>query len=176
MYKAYRKHNGALSDREVAEGLADLFVDYMQGTKDARQIGNQGWIKTTLKKFATRAHMIMKYHGDYSTIAKMFEGTRTGKYKDNKIQKSVIDRYNEKLGGSLHYEINGRNFNTIATASDKEHMARALAYIIVNSTKNSMEIYDAVNNSTELPIKYISMKVINNLCGEPGAVKPILNG
>jgi len=55
-------------------------------------------------------------------------------------------------------------------------MARALAYIIVNSTKNSMEIYDAVNNSTELPIKYISMKVINNLCGEPGTVKPILNG
>ena len=29
MYKAYRKHNGALSDRDVAEGLADLFVDYM---------------------------------------------------------------------------------------------------------------------------------------------------
>ena len=176
MYKAYRKHNGALSDREVAEGLADLFVDYMQGTKDARQIGKQGWIKTTFKKFATRACMIMKYRGDYSTIAKMFEGTRSGKYRNNKIQKSVIDRYNEKLGGNLHYEINGRNFNSIATASDKEHMARALAYIIVNSTKNSMEIYDAVNNSTELPIKYISMKVINNLCGEPGTVKPILNG
>lgn len=176
MYKAYRKHNGALSDRDVAEGLADLFVDYMQGTKDARQIGKQGWIKTTLKKFATRACMIMKYRGDYSTIAKMFEGTRSGKYRNNKIQKSVIDRYNEKLGGNLHYEINGRNFNSIATASDKEHMARALAYIIVNSTKNSMEIYDAVNNSTELPIKYISMKVINNLCGEPGTVKPILNG
>lgn len=176
MYKAYRKHNGALSDREVAEGLADLFVDYMQGTKDARQIGKQGWIKTTLKKFATRACMIMKYRGDYSTIAKMFEGTRSGKYRNNKIQKSVIDRYNEKLGGNLHYEINGRNFNSIATASDKEHMARALAYIIVNSTKNSMEIYDAVNNSTELPIKYISMNVINNLCGEPGTVKPVLNG
>lgn len=176
MYKAYRKHNGALSDIEVAEGLADLFVDYMQGTKDARQIGKQGWIKTTLKKFATRACMIMKYRGDYSTIAKMFEGTRSGKYRNNKIQKSVIDRYNEKLVGNLHYEINGRNFNSIATASDKEHMARALAYIIVNSTKNSMEIYDAVNNSTELPIKYISMKVINNLCGEPGTVKPILNG
>lgn len=176
MYKAYRKHNGALSDRDVAEGLADLFVDYMQGTKDARQIGNQGWIKTTIKKFSTRAYMFMKYRGDYSTIAKMFESTRSGEYKNNKIQKSVIDRYNEKLGGNLHYEINGRNFNSIATASDKEHMARALAYIIVNSTKNSMEIYDAVNNFTELPIKYISMKVINNLCGEPGTVKPIFNG
>lgn len=166
MYKAYRKHNGALSDREVAEGLADLFVDYMQGTKDARQIGNQGWIKTTLKKFATRAHMIMKYHGDYSTIAKMFEGTRAGKYKNNKIQKSVIDRYNEKLGGNLHYEINGRNFNTIATASDKEHMARALAYIIVNSTKDSTQIYNAVNDDSFLPIKYISKSVIDSLTGE----------
>lgn len=166
MYKAYRKHNGTLSDREVAEGLADLFVDYMQGTKDARQIGNQGWIKTTLKKFASRACMIMKYRGDYSTIAKMFEGTRSGKYRNNKIQKSVIDRYNEKLGGNLHYEINGRNFNFIATASDKEHMARALAYIIVNSTKDSTQIYNAVNDDSFLPIKYISKSVIDSLTGE----------
>jgi len=29
--------------------------------------------------------MIMKYRGDYSTIAKMFEGTRSGKYRNNKI-------------------------------------------------------------------------------------------
>ena len=166
MYKAYRKHNGTLSDREVAEGLADLFVDYMQGTKDARQIGNQGWIKTTLKKFASRACMIMKYRGDYSTIAKMFEGTRSGKYRNNKIQKSIIDRYNEKLGGNLHYEINGRNFNSIATASDKEHMARALAYIIVNSTKDSTQIYNAVNDDSFLPIKYISKSVIDSLTGE----------
>lgn len=166
MYKAYRKHNGALSDREVAEGLADLFVDYMQGTKDARQIGKQGWIKTILKKFSTRAYMFMKYRGDYSNIAKMFEGTRSGKYRDNKIQKSVIDRYNEKLGGSLHYEINGRNFNSIATASDKEHMARALAYIIVNSTKDSTQIYNAVNDDSFLPIKYISKRVIDSLTGE----------
>jgi len=36
MYDAYVKHNGALTEREVAEGLADLFTDYMMGTKDAR--------------------------------------------------------------------------------------------------------------------------------------------
>ncbi len=175
MYDAYVKHNGALTEREVAEGLADLFTDYMMGTKDARQIGKQGWIKTTLKKFATRLCMMLKYRGDYSTIAKMFEMTRSGSLKDNKAMKSAIDRYQQKFGGNLHYEINGKQFNTIATASDKEHMARALAYIIVNSAKDASAIYDAVNQSSELPIKYIPIKVINYLSGEPGYTKPILN-
>ena len=55
-------------------------------------------------------------------------------------------------------------------------MARALGYIIVKSAKDATDIYDAVHNSSELPIKYIPMKVINNLIGEPGSVKPILNG
>lgn len=55
-------------------------------------------------------------------------------------------------------------------------MARALGYIIVKSAKDTTDIYDAVHNSSELPIKYIPMRVINNLIGEPGSVKPILNG
>jgi len=54
-------------------------------------------------------------------------------------------------------------------------MARALAYIIVNSAKDASAIYDAVNQSSELPIKYIPIKVINYLSGEPGYTKPILN-
>ena len=176
MYKAYRDHNGNLPEREVAEGLADLFVDYMKGTKDARELGKQGWIKTTLKKFSTRLYMMLKYRGDYNTIAKMFETTRSGKLRSNTVTQQAIQRYYEKFNGSLHYEINGRKFDNIATASDKEHMARALAYIIVNSTKDSSAIYDAVNNSSDLPIKYIPMKIINNLTGEPGSVKPVLNG
>ena len=176
MYKAYRKHNGALTEREVAEGLADLFVDYMMGTKDARELGKQGWLKTTLKKFGTRLCMMLKYRGDYNTIARMFESTRSGEFRNNKVREDVVKRYEQKFGGSLHYEVNGRQFNNIATASDKEHMARALAYIIVNSAKDSSAIYDAVNNSSDLPIKYIPMKIINNLIGEPGSVKPILNG
>nr|DAH97265.1 MAG TPA: hypothetical protein [Bacteriophage sp.] len=55
-------------------------------------------------------------------------------------------------------------------------MARALGYIIVKSAKDATDIYDAVHSSSELPIRYISMRVINNLIGEPGSVKPVLNG
>ena len=93
MYTAYRKHNGALTEREVAEGLADLFVDYMMGTRDARELGKQGWVKTTLKKFGTRLCMMLKYRGDYNTIAKMFETTRSGDLRNNKVREDAIKRY-----------------------------------------------------------------------------------
>jgi hypothetical protein len=80
------------------------------------------------------------------------------------------------FGEDLHYEINGRKFDHIGSAAEKEHMARALGYIIVKSAKDATDIYDAVHNSSELPIKYIPMRVINNLIGDPGSVKPVLNG
>ena len=163
MYDAYREHNGNLTDREVAEGLADLFVDYMMGTKDARTIGKQGWAKTIVKKVASRIGMWMKYGRDYSNIAKMFQNVRKGEYADRTATNEAIKRYQEEFNGSLHYEINGREFTNIATAADKEHMARALAYIIVNSTKDSSEIYKAVNEDSFMPIKYISQSVINHL-------------
>ena len=175
MYEAYRKHNGNLTDREVAEGLADLFVDYMMGTKDAKTIGKQGWVKTIVKRVASRLGMWMKYRGDYSNIAKMFQNVKTGKYANRTATDEAIKRYQQEFKGSLHYEINGKEFKHIATASDKEHMARALAYIIVNSTKDSSEIYKAVNDDSFMPIKYIPMKVINYLTGEPGHGKAILN-
>lgn len=176
MYDAYRKHNGNLTDREVAEGLADLFVDYMMGTKDAKTIGKQGWVKTIVKNVATRLGMWLKYRSDYSNIAKMFQNVKTGKYADRTATNEAIKRYQQEFKGSLHYEINGKEFKTIATASDKEHMARALAYIIVNSAKDSSEIYKAVNDESFMPIKHIPIKVINYLTGEPGSVKPVLNG
>nr|DAV76904.1 MAG TPA: hypothetical protein [Caudoviricetes sp.] len=45
-------------------------------------------------------------------------------------------------------------------------MARALGYIIVKSAKDATDIYNAVNDDSFLPIKYIPMRVINNLIGE----------
>nr|UVM91810.1 MAG: hypothetical protein [Bacteriophage sp.] len=70
------------------------------------------------------------------------------------------------FGEDLHYEINGRKFDNIGSAAEKEHMARALGYIIVKSAKDATDIYNAVNDDSFLPIKYIPMRVINNLIGE----------
>lgn len=177
MYSAYRKaHPEAATERDVAEGLADLFVDYMLGTKDANAIKKQGWIKRNIKKVANRLSILWHYGNNSKAILTLFSDIKSGKYADKQVSKEQQDRFKNLFGESLHYEINGRKFNHIGSAAEKEHMARALGYIIVKSAKDSTDIYDAVHNSSELPIKYIPMRVINNLIGEPGSVKPVLNG
>ena len=177
MYSAYRKaHPEAAAERDVAEGLADLFVDYMLGTKDANTIKKQGWIKRNIKKVANRLSILWHYRNNAKTILTLFNDIRSGKYADKQVSKEQQNRFKKLFGEDLHYEINGRKFDHIGSAAEKEHMARALGYIIVKSAKDATDIYDAVHNSSELPIKYIPMKVINNLIGEPGSVKPILNG
>lgn len=177
MYSAYRKaHPEATTERDVAEGLADLFVDYMLGTKDANAIKKQGWIKRNIKKVANRLSILWHYGNNSKAILTLFSDIKSGKYADKQVSKEQQDRFKNLFGESLHYEINGRKFNHIGSAAEKEHMARAIGYIIVKSAKDATDIYDAVHNSSELPIKYIPMSVINNLIGEPGSVKPVLNG
>lgn len=177
MYSAYRKaHPEATTERDIAEGLADLFVDYMLGTKDANAIKKQGWIKRNIKKVANRLSILWHYRNNAKAVLTLFNDIKSGKYADKQTSKEQLNRFKKLFGEDLHYEINGRKFNNIGSAAEKEHMARALGYIIVKSAKDATDIYDAVHNSSELPIKYIPMKVINNLIGEPGSVKPVLNG
>lgn len=177
MYSAYRKaHPEAATERDVAEGLADLFVDYMLGTKDANTIKKQGWIKRNIKKVANRLSILWHYRNNAKTVLTLFSDIKSGKYADKQVRKEQQNRFKKLFGEDLHYEINGRKFDHIGSAAEKEHMARALGYIIVKSAKDATDIYDAVHNSSELPIKYIPMRVINNLIGEPSSVKPILNG
>lgn len=177
MYSAYRKtHPEATTERDIAEGLADLFVDYMLGTKDANTIKKQGWIKRNIKKVANRLSILWHYRNNAKTVLTLFNDIRSGKYADKQVSKEQQDRFKKLFGEDLHYEINGRKFDHIGSAAEKEHMARALGYIIVKSAKDATDIYDAVHDSSELPIKYIPMRVINNLIGEPGSVKPVLNG
>lgn len=177
MYQAYRKaHPEAATERDIAEGLADLFVDYMLGTKDANAIKKQGWIKRNIKKVANRLSILWHYRNNAKAVLTLFNDIRSGKYADKQVSKEQQNRFKKLFGEDLHYEINGRKFDHIGSASEKEHMARALGYIIVKSAKDATDIYDAVHNSSELPIKYIPMRVINNLIGEPGSVKPVMNG
>lgn len=167
MYSAYRKaHPEAATERDVAEGLADLFVDYMLGTKDANTIKKQGWIKRNIKKVANRLSILWHYRNNAKTILTLFNDIKSGKYADKQVSKEQQNRFKKLFGEDLHYEINGRKFDHIGSAAEKEHMARALGYIIVKSAKNATDIYNAVNDDSFLPIKYINKSVIDNLTGE----------
>jgi hypothetical protein len=167
MYSAYRKaHPEAATERDIAEGLADLFVDYMLGTKDANAIKKQGWIKRNIKKVANRLSILWHYRNNAKTILTLFNDIKSGKYADKQVSKEQQNRFKKLFGEDLHYEINGRKFDHIGSAAEKEHMARALGYIIVKSAKDATDIYNAVNDDSFLPIKYINKSVIDSLTGE----------
>lgn len=167
MYSAYRKaHPEAATERDVAEGLADLFVDYMLGTKDANTIKKQGWIKRNIKKVANRLSILWHYRNNAKTILTLFNDIKSGKYADKQVSREQQNRFKKLFGEDLHYEINGRKFDHIGSAAEKEHMARALGYIIVKSAKDATDIYNAVNDDSFLPIKYINKSVIDSLTGE----------
>lgn len=164
MYSAYRKaHPEAATERDVAEGLADLFVDYMLGTKDANVIKKQGWIKRNIKKVANRLSILWHYGNNSKVILTLFNDIKSGKYADKQVSKEQQDRFKNLFGESLHYEINGQQFDHIGSAAEKEHMARALGYLIVSSAKDANDIYNAVHDDSFLPIKYISKSVIDHL-------------
>lgn len=164
MYSAYRKaHPEATTERDVAEGLADLFVDYMLGTKDANAIKKQGWIKRNIKKVANRLSILWHYGNNSKAILTLFSDIKSGKYADKQVSKEQQDRFKNLFGESLHYEINGQQFDHIGSATEKEHMARALGYLIVSSAKDANDIYNAVHGDSFLPIKYIPKSVIDHL-------------
>lgn len=166
VYDAYKKHNDPYADdRETAEGLADLFVDYMEGSSEANEIRHMNVVKRAFKNLAIRLSILFKYRSNSKLILNAFNDIRKGKYANNSVSKAQSDRFRSLFGESLHYEINGREFEHIGTAAEKEHMAKALGYIIVQAAENSQDIYDVVHDSAYLPIKYIPKKLIDSLTG-----------
>ena len=76
------------------------------------------------------------------------------------------------FGEDLHYEINGRKFDNIGSAAEKEHMARALGYIIVKSAKDATDIYNVVNDLPNVRAKIrtgfsMGIKCISFVCYYP---------
>ena len=175
IYKLYKKYNkDAKTDRDVAEGLADLFVDYMAGEKVEKQLRKYGVIRRVCKKLFTRAQLLWRYGFKGADIIRTFGAISKGKYASKQATEEAIKRFEDKFGESLHYEINGQEFTQIANSADKQEMAKALGYMIVRAAKDSGEIYNALHKFKLDPYKYISLKVIKNLTGygSDGEVTP----
>jgi hypothetical protein len=59
LYEAYRKNNGEnLSERAVAEALADMFVDYMQNKKAFKEAKWYNKVRLVFKKIGLLASLV----------------------------------------------------------------------------------------------------------------------
>lgn len=148
-YAMYRdKYGKDLSDRDVAEGLCDLFVDYMNLKMQHKRAKGFGKIYSWFKKVAFNIGMCIKF-GLTNSIKfyQLHQDINRGKYANKQVSKENIDRFNSifktKSGISeLYYTVENPdkkdstvNFENITNAAELQDLARSLGFMIVKAYK-----------------------------------------
>lgn len=144
-YNAYSKHFGVTDDRTIAEGLADMFVDFMN------KVGMpKGGVFNKVKRFFKTiipGIVVAKKLGYKNTkrLFAFFNDINEGKYRTREVSEENKKRFQEKFGGWLAYTIKnqktGQKFEAehIADSSELNDIVKSIGYYITSSLK-----YDAV--------------------------------
>lgn len=172
-YELYRKYNGNnLSDREVAEGLADMFTDYMTNKEDVRKAKWYSKIFKWFKCLGFHIGMLAKYKSAYINFLSMYHDINNGKYKDRKISKEQNDRFKNLFGNNLFYTVENYNSGEKADLSffnnsfEVHQFADAFSYILLaqkGATSPFTNIDDIVIDGTTPG--NINPKLVDLLCG-----------
>lgn len=132
IYSMYRKAYGeSLSERQVAEGLADLFVDWVNKIKTDVALGSSA-VKL-FKHVLFGIGLVSKFGiANAFKMIKFFRHANAGRYKDRKISEQRLKEFEHKFG-ALFYQVNGVDFPYIIDAADLKKFVAAAAYNIVRS-------------------------------------------
>lgn len=134
-YKMYRDvHGKNMSERSVAEGLADMFVDYMSKKVEAKNAKGFGKIFKWFKCFGFALNMLYNY-GIKNTwnMYTVYHNMNSGKYANSDISESKAKRFKEEFNNVLYYPVNGVNFSHIADSGQLQEMVKALSFYILDS-------------------------------------------
>lgn len=142
-YKKYKEKSkkSDLSERDIAEGLADMFVEYMKGSKEYAEGMKISTFKRILNRVGFNIRMFLKYGLGYSNFLSLYHKFNAGKLKVDEISEERSKEFYDRFGIALHYEVKNTltgavgKFQHIANSTDKEQMARALGYYVVTSAK-----------------------------------------
>ena len=146
-YAMYRdKYGKDLSDRDVAEGLCDLFVDYMNLKMQHKRAKGFGKIYSWFKKVAFNIGMCIKF-GLTNSIKfyQLHQDINRGKYANKQVSKENIDRFNSifktKSGVSeLYYTVENTDkknskvdFENITNAAELQDLAASVGFMIIKA-------------------------------------------
>lgn len=172
LYDSYRSYNGkSLSDRDVAEGLADQFVDYMSNWQSFKESKGFSKIKPLFKTIGFYIGVGRNY--GFKTLRNLFQlyrDTNNGKYANTKISQEKKDRFNKLFGDTLYYKVTNNDtkksaeFEYLNNSSDVNEMVKALAFNILENKNLEFGSRDriVIDNNT---LKNLPQKTINRLCG-----------
>ena len=185
LYDSYRSYNGkSLSDRDVAEGLADQFVDYMSNWQSFKESKGFYKIKPLFKTIGFYIGVGRNY--GFKTLRNLFQlyrDTNKGKYANTKISEEKKDRFNKLFGDTLYYKVTNNDtkksaeFEYLNNSSDVNEMVRALAFNILENKNLEFGSRDriVIDNNT---LKNLPQKTIDRLCGydlQPGVEPDYIN-
>ena len=172
LYDSFRSYQGqSLTDRDVAEGLADQFVEYMSNWKNFKEGKGFTKVKALFKVIGFYVGVGINY--GFKTLRDTFilyRDTNKGKYANASISKQKIDRFNKLFGDSLYYKVKNNDtkksvdFEYLNNSSDVNDMVRALAFNILENKNLEFGSKDriVIDNNT---LRDLSQDVINRLCG-----------
>ena len=175
-YDLYRNavpNGNQLSEREVAEELTDLFVEYMMTRGANLKLKGIGKI---VSKFKSLGHLIgmARRYGISPTFKfwRMWHQVNNGTFASRQITQEKHEEFQNRFGQGLFYQVKNTdtgqtaNFSFLSNISDVREMAKSLGYII----GRSMDLQKAIVNFDKFVIdgttpNKIHPNVINRYCG-----------
>ena len=142
LYKAYRDHNGKnLSERAVAEALADMFVDYMQNKKAFKEAKWYNKPRQFFKKVGLLASLVQNLGVRQATALFMvYRDTNKGRISKRAIQDEIESkkrRFEDKFGDHLYKTITSRGdvkysaeFKYLHDSYEVHEMCKSLGFLL----------------------------------------------
>ena len=142
LYSKYRDRNKGVSDRQIAEAFADMFMEYMDNRRDSDKSKWYKRIYSWFKKIGITLGIFRKIglsgtHQLYS----VFDDVTAGKYRNAKISDKQKERFERLFGTGLNYTITDpktkakTEFKNLNNSSDVSDMVSALGFYVAKIFK-----------------------------------------
>lgn len=135
LYSKYRDRHKGVSDRQIAEAFADMFMEYMDNRRDSDKSKWYKRIYSWFKKIGITLGIFRKIglsgtHQLYS----VFDDVTAGKYRNAKISDKQKERFERLFGTGLNYTITDpktkakTEFKNLNNSSDVSDMVSTLGF------------------------------------------------
>lgn len=135
LYSKYRDRHKGVSDRQIAEAFADMFMEYMDNRRDGDKSKWYKRIYSWFKKIGITLGIFRKIglsgtHQLYS----VFDDVTAGKYRNAKISDKQKERFERLFGTGLNYTITDPKtkakieFKNLNNSSDVSDMVSTLGF------------------------------------------------
>lgn len=175
-YKS-REGNHKMSDTEIAEGLANLYMD-AQNNYDDNEFSNNK-VVALFQKIKAGVQFAMDLGSIRLTLLSAIMSTGWYKTKaGNKIRKENLERFKAKFGDSLHYDVYNQktgmkhSFENILNNEQLNDCVETIAFYIVEKALEEGRVNAVGDNIDQLTItgtnikKLIGVDMMKQLMGE----------